>query len=81
MKEALVRGDFHLLHDVLRKSLEAKRRMASRIVNGKIETLYEKALGAGADCAGISGRRLWRLHDISGRPDAQASRCGCVAQF
>jgi D-glycero-alpha-D-manno-heptose-7-phosphate kinase len=55
MKEALLRGDFDLLHDVLRKSWEAKRRMASRIVNKRIEMLYEKALEAGAYCARISG--------------------------
>lgn len=55
MKEALLRGDFHLLHDVLRRSWEAKRRMASRIVNERIETLYERALDAGAYCARISG--------------------------
>jgi len=55
MKEALLRGDFQLLHDVLRQSWDAKKRMASRIVSEKIETLYEKALQAGAYCARISG--------------------------
>jgi D-glycero-alpha-D-manno-heptose-7-phosphate kinase len=55
MKEALLRGDFQLLHDVLRQSWDAKKRMASRIVSEKIETLYEKALEAGAYCARISG--------------------------
>ena len=55
MKEALLRGDFCLLHDVLRASWEAKKRMASRIVNDKLETLYERALEAGAYCARISG--------------------------
>ncbi len=55
MKEALLRGDFHLLHEVLRNSWEAKKRMASKIVNTKIETLYMRALQAGAHCARISG--------------------------
>jgi D-glycero-alpha-D-manno-heptose-7-phosphate kinase len=55
MKEALLRGDFKLLHSVLRSSWEAKKRMASRIVNEKIEMLYSKALEAGAYCARISG--------------------------
>ena len=55
MKEALLRGDFKLLNDVLRSSWEAKKRMASRIVNEKIEMLYEKALESGAYCARISG--------------------------
>lgn len=55
MKEALLRGDFPLLHAVLRSSWEAKKRMASRIVNEKIEEIYARALGAGAYCARISG--------------------------
>jgi D-glycero-alpha-D-manno-heptose-7-phosphate kinase len=55
MKEALLRGDFKLLHDVLRSSWEAKKRMATRIVNEKIEELYAKALEAGAYCGRISG--------------------------
>ncbi|MGB6975675.1 MAG: hypothetical protein WBD67_13410 [Terracidiphilus sp.] len=55
MKESLLRGDFGLLHEVLRSSWEAKRRMASKIVSERIEMLYEKALEAGAYCAKISG--------------------------
>ncbi len=55
MKESLLRGDFCLLHEVLRSSWEAKRRMASQIVNENIASLYAKALEAGAYCARISG--------------------------
>lgn len=55
MKEALLRGDFNLLHEVLRVSWESKKRMASRIVNEKIEMLYARALEAGAYCARVSG--------------------------
>lgn len=55
MKEALLRGDFNLLHEVLRRSWEAKKQMASGIVNPKIEMLYQRALDAGAYCAKISG--------------------------
>lgn len=55
MKESLLRGDFSMLHDVLRASWEAKKRMASRIVNERIEMLYGRALEAGAYCARISG--------------------------
>lgn len=55
MKESLLRGDFPLLHEVLRSSWEAKKRMASQIVNEKIENMYAKALEAGAYCARISG--------------------------
>jgi len=55
MKECLLRGDFKLLHDVLRSSWESKKRMASRITNDHIERLYACALDAGAYCAKISG--------------------------
>ncbi len=55
MKESLLRGNFSLLHEVLRASWEAKKRMASRIVNERIEMLYARALDAGAYCARISG--------------------------
>ena len=55
MKESLLRGDFCLLHDVLRSSWLAKKRMATQIVNEKIERMYAKALEAGAHCARISG--------------------------
>jgi len=55
MKEALLRGDFSLLHEVLRNSWEAKKRMARGIVNEKIEMLYRRALEGGAYCAKISG--------------------------
>ncbi len=55
MKECLLRGDFQLLHEVLRSSWESKKRMASRITNEHIERLYACALKAGAHCAKISG--------------------------
>ena len=55
MKECLLRGDFRLLHEVLRSSWESKKRMASRIVNEQIEGIYNRALAAGAQCARISG--------------------------
>jgi D-glycero-alpha-D-manno-heptose-7-phosphate kinase len=55
MKESLLRGDFCLLHEVLRSSWKAKKRMASQIVNEKIEAIYLSALEAGAYCARISG--------------------------
>ena len=51
MKECLLRGDFQLLHEVLRSSWESKKRMASQITNEHIERLYACALNAGAHCA------------------------------
>jgi D-glycero-alpha-D-manno-heptose-7-phosphate kinase len=55
MKESLLRGDFRLLHEVMHSSWDAKRRMASAIVNERIEMIYKKAVEAGAYCARISG--------------------------
>lgn len=55
MKECLLRGDFKMLHEVLRNSWDSKKRMASQITNEQIERLYACALEAGAYCARISG--------------------------
>lgn len=55
MKECLLRGNLHSLHEVLRRSWESKKRMASRISNDHIEQLYACAVDAGAYCAKISG--------------------------
>ncbi len=55
MKEALLRGDFILLCDVLRRSWDAKKQMAHGIVNDHIEEIYARALDSGAYCARISG--------------------------
>ena len=67
IKECLLRGDFKLLHEVLRSSWESKRRMATLITNEEIERLYACALEAGAYCAKISGAGgggfLWLLTD------------------
>lgn len=55
MKEALLRGDFDLLHEVLLASWDAKKQMATSIVSERIESLYKAAREAGAFCARISG--------------------------
>ncbi len=55
MKECLLRGDFDQLHRVLRRSWDSKKSMAKGIVNERIESLFNRALEAGAFCARISG--------------------------
>jgi D-glycero-alpha-D-manno-heptose-7-phosphate kinase len=55
MKECLLRGDFKKLHEVLHRSWEAKKAMASRITNDHIESIYACAVEAGAHSAKISG--------------------------
>jgi D-glycero-alpha-D-manno-heptose-7-phosphate kinase len=55
MKECLLRGDFKNLHEVLHRSWEAKKAMASRITNDHIDSIYSCAVEAGAHSAKISG--------------------------
>lgn len=55
MKECLLRGDFKNLHEVLHRSWEAKKAMASKITNNHIESIYACAVEAGAHSAKISG--------------------------
>jgi len=55
MKECLLRGDFKKLHEVLRRSWEAKKAMASKITNDNIDSIYACAVEAGAHSAKISG--------------------------
>jgi D-glycero-alpha-D-manno-heptose-7-phosphate kinase len=55
MKESLLKGDFKLLHQVLRSSWDAKRSMATSISNNHLDSIYELALREGAYSGKISG--------------------------
>lgn len=55
MKEYLLKGDIPAVHEILKGSWEAKKRMASKVSNPEIDTLVEKALEAGARAVKISG--------------------------
>ena len=55
MKECLLRGNFSALHEALRSSWDAKKRMARSITNERLDSIYAAALEAGAQCAKISG--------------------------
>lgn len=55
MKEALLRGDFPMLYNVLQDSWVSKKKMATQIVTSDIERLYQAGLENGAYCARISG--------------------------
>lgn len=55
MKEAILRGDFEALALAMRKSWEAKKRMAQMISNDKINEIYEAALKEGARAGKVSG--------------------------
>jgi D-glycero-alpha-D-manno-heptose-7-phosphate kinase len=82
MKEALLRGDFGLLHEVLRSSWEAKKNMASQIVSDKIEEIYTRVRSAGAYCARISGAGgggfMFFLVDPMLKNDVVEAVRGCV---
>jgi len=55
MKELLLRGDLHHFGELLDKSWQSKKRMATNISNPKIDDLYTKAINAGATGGKISG--------------------------
>jgi D-glycero-alpha-D-manno-heptose-7-phosphate kinase len=55
MKECLLRGNFEILHDVLRHGWECKKQMSKSISNQHIEAIYNCALNAGAYSGKISG--------------------------
>lgn len=55
MKESLLRGDMTRFAEILGKSWEAKRKLAAKISNKKIDDLIEKAKNAGAYAGKVSG--------------------------
>jgi D-glycero-alpha-D-manno-heptose-7-phosphate kinase len=55
MKEALLRGQIARMADILNRSWEAKKRTASGITTGRIETLYDLAFANGAIGGKVSG--------------------------
>jgi D-glycero-alpha-D-manno-heptose-7-phosphate kinase len=55
MKESLLRGDFDGLAWCLRKSWEAKKRLAANVSNAMLDNVVEQALDAGARAGKVSG--------------------------
>ena len=55
MKECLLRGDFENLASYMRKSWEAKKRLATSISNDHIDQVHEAAMAAGARAGKVSG--------------------------
>lgn len=55
MKECLLRGDFDRLAGFMRKSWDAKKRLASSISNDHIDTVHAAAMQAGARAGKVSG--------------------------
>lgn len=55
MKEALLRGDFHGVAQVLRAGWEAKRKLAEGVSTPAIERAFEVATAAGALAGKVSG--------------------------
>ena len=55
MKEAVLQGNFEALAEAMRKSWEAKKRMAHLISNEKINQIYEAAIKEGARAGKVSG--------------------------
>jgi len=55
MKEALLKGDIQGFAKVMRKSWEAKKKLAKSITTDHIDEVYEAAMGAGALAGKVSG--------------------------
>jgi D-glycero-alpha-D-manno-heptose-7-phosphate kinase len=55
MKEALLRGNFDVFVESMRKSWESKKRTASSISNPMIDEIYDAALRNGARAGKVSG--------------------------
>jgi D-glycero-alpha-D-manno-heptose-7-phosphate kinase len=55
MKGAILKGDFDTVATAMHASWEAKKRMANRISNQKIDEIYEVAMKAGARAGKVSG--------------------------
>jgi D-glycero-alpha-D-manno-heptose-7-phosphate kinase len=55
MKECLLRGDFDRLAACMRKSWDAKKRLAGNVSNSQIDRVVEQALEAGARAGKVSG--------------------------
>jgi D-glycero-alpha-D-manno-heptose-7-phosphate kinase len=55
MKEALLRGDLDAVATAMRASWEAKKKMANKISNQKINEIYEAAMKEGARAGKVSG--------------------------
>jgi len=55
MKEALLKGNFDAVATAMQMSWEAKKKMANRISNQKINEIYETALKEGARAGKVSG--------------------------
>ncbi len=55
MKEALLRGDLKLFGQYMGKAWESKKRTAQAISNPHVESVYERAMAAGALAGKLSG--------------------------
>jgi D-glycero-alpha-D-manno-heptose-7-phosphate kinase len=55
MKESLLKGNFPRFGEFMRKSWEAKKKLAASITTGNIDKIYEAAMAAGATAGKVSG--------------------------
>jgi len=55
LKKALETGDYYQVGRSLKSGWEHKKKLASKISNGEIDSIYEKALAAGAQGGKITG--------------------------
>jgi D-glycero-alpha-D-manno-heptose-7-phosphate kinase len=55
MKAALLKGDFRVFVESMRRGWASKKRTAASVSNEMIDEIYERAIGAGAQAGKVSG--------------------------
>jgi len=55
LKKSLESGDYYVVGRAMKEGWELKKKLASKISNGEIDSIYEKALAAGARGGKITG--------------------------
>jgi D-glycero-alpha-D-manno-heptose-7-phosphate kinase len=81
MKEAILKGDSEALAEAMRKSWEAKKRMANQISNEKINEVYEAAMKRGARAGKVSGAGGGGFMMFIVEPAKRPQVMKCLAEF
>lgn len=76
MKEALLKGDFEKLYDVINSGWRDKKKLSSQISSTSIDETYDRLINAGALCGKISGAGgggfMWLLAPLEKHKDIES---------
>lgn len=81
MKEAILKGELSAFADILGRSWAAKKQMAHGISNAMIDSVYEKALDAGALSGKISGAGGGGFMMFFVPPEHRMRLIGCLSEL